>query len=511
MQPRLRLDYVHPPFWVYPFFVLMLTSAKRLTSESDALPHPPDWWQAIAEPAAEFGPVTLPVLQGALPKGLRGCLYRNGPGRLQRAGEWVPHWFDGDGAILAVQFAETQVTALYRYVQTQGYQSETAAGQYLYGGYGQLAPGPFWRRWGQSPKNAANTSVLALPDRLLALWEGGHPYALDLKTLATLGPDALAGGLKPGQAYSAHPKHDPQTGEIYNFGVRYGKTLAIDLYRSNAQGRILQQNQIPLSRFAVIHDFCLAGPYLVFCIPPLKADLLSLLLGFKGFSDAFQWRPQLGTQILVVDRASLTLVHEFETEPWFQWHIGNGYVTAEGHLCLDLVRYADWHTNQWLAEVVRGEFKTLAQGRLWQFRFDLNQKRLLEAAPLSDLTMDFPVLPQHETGQFSRYRYLCAHDRPEVDAMFSAIARVDLETGAVNLGQPGQKCYPVEPILAPDEENPMRQWLLTVVYDAQSHQSSVHIYAAELLEAGPVCILGLPQVIPFGFHGTWQGCVSSTR
>jgi all-trans-8'-apo-beta-carotenal 15,15'-oxygenase len=436
---------------------------------------------------------------------LRGCLYRNGPGRLQRGGESVPHWFDGDGAILAVRFGETQVTALYRYVQTQGYQAETAAGQYLYGGYGQLAPGPFWRRWGSSPKNAANTSVLALQDRLLALWEGGHPYALDLETLATLGPDSLAGGLKPGQAYSAHPKQDPKTGEIYNFGVRYGKTLAIDLYRSNSQGKILQQNQIPLSRFAVIHDFCLAGPYLVFCIPPLKADLLSLLLGFKGFSDAFQWRPQLGTQILVVERDSLNLVHQFETEPWFQWHFGNGYLAADGRLCLDLVRYDNWQTNQWLAEVVRGQFHTLAQGRLWQLQFDLSQQRLLESAPLSGLTMDFPVLPQIETGQPSRYRYLCAHDQPNLDAMFSAIARVDFETQAVSLAQPGRQCYPGEPILAQDREEPSRQWLLTVVYDAHAQQSTVQVYATDALEAGPVCVLGLPSVIPFGFHGTWQG------
>ncbi|MDE5081741.1 MAG: carotenoid oxygenase family protein [Trichodesmium sp. St15_bin1_1] len=34
----------------------------------------------------------------------------------------------------------------------------------------------------QSVKNVANTSVLALPDRLLALWEAGHPYGINLQT-----------------------------------------------------------------------------------------------------------------------------------------------------------------------------------------------------------------------------------------------------------------------------------------------------------------------------------------
>jgi len=39
-----------------------------------------------------------------IPEGLRGSLYRNGPARLERGGVRVGHWFDGDGAILAVHF-----------------------------------------------------------------------------------------------------------------------------------------------------------------------------------------------------------------------------------------------------------------------------------------------------------------------------------------------------------------------------------------------------------------------
>jgi all-trans-8'-apo-beta-carotenal 15,15'-oxygenase len=476
------------------------------TPTPTATKHPPDWWHAIAEPAAEFGPVSLPVLAGTVPPGLRGCLYRNGPGRLQRGGEWVPHWFDGDGAILAVRFEETGVTGCYRYVQTRGYQAETKADKYLYSGYGQLASGPLWRRWGSSPKNVANTSVLALPDRLLALWEGGQPYRLDLQTLATQGTDAL-GGLKSGQTYSAHPKIDPQTGEIYNFGVRYGKRPILDLYRSNAQGQILQQNSVPLSRCAVLHDCCLAGPYLVFCLPPMQADLIGVLLGLKSFSQAFQWRPSLGTQILVIDRQSLSVVCQFETDPWYQWHFGNGYVKSDGSLCLQVVRYEDWQTNQWLAEVVSGQLQTPAAGLLWQMRFDLNQQRLVEAAPLSDLRMEFPVLPMDETGQVNKHLYLSAHDRADapVEAMFNSIARVDIKTGTVSLGRPGSQCYPSEPVLAQDHYRPDQQWLLTVVYDAQAHASTVQIYDPAGLEAGPVCMLGLPSVVPFGFHGTWQG------
>jgi len=44
----------------------------------------PLWARAIATPATEFGPTPLPLLSGQIPEGLKGTLYRNGPGRLSR-------------------------------------------------------------------------------------------------------------------------------------------------------------------------------------------------------------------------------------------------------------------------------------------------------------------------------------------------------------------------------------------------------------------------------------------
>src|SRR4028119_1469022 len=105
-----------------------------------------EWAKAIAQPATEFPATSLPVLSGTIPASLRGTLYRNGPARLERGGIRVGHWFDGDGAILAVHFntrldkGGSGATGLYRYVQTDGYQEEAAADQLLYGNYGMTAP-----------------------------------------------------------------------------------------------------------------------------------------------------------------------------------------------------------------------------------------------------------------------------------------------------------------------------------------------------------------------------------
>lgn len=465
----------------------------------------PLWAKAIAQPAVEFGPVSLPVIAGTLPPGLQGTLYRNGPGRLTRGGKTVAHWFDGDGGILAVHLRSSGATGLYRYVQTAGYQAEAAAGRFLYPGYGQQAAGPFWQRWGQSPKNAANTSVLALPDKLLALWEGGLPHNLDLETLETLGLETLS-SLSDPSTYSAHPKVDPATGAIYNFGVNIGPQPTITLYRSAPGGEITAQGKIALDRLSLVHDFTLAGPYLIFLVPPLKLQLLPLLIGWKSFSQAFDWLPQLGTQVIVVDRDTLQEVRRFEVESWFQWHIGNGFLESDGTVVIDLVQYQDFQTNEWLREVVSGHPQTPAPGQLWRIRLDLQSGQLRESAVLLDHHCDFPIVPPQGVGQPVRSLYVAARSSAtyQVEEMFNSIAQVDPETGRKSLAELPEGCYCMEPIYACDRNNPTQGWILTVVYDGHQDQSTLQIFPADHLSAGPACILALPQVIPFGFHGTWK-------
>ena len=477
----------------------------RKSKSGHTSPDLPLWSRSLAQPATEFGPTSLPVVEGQIPAGLRGTLYRNGPGRLQRSGQRVDHWFDGDGAILAVHFTEAGATGLYRYVQTEEFQAEEQANQYLYSGYGQRAPGPFWNRWGSQPKNAANTSVLALPDKLLALWEGGQPHALNLETLETQGLDNL-GSLKSAQTYSAHPKCDPQTGDLYNFGVIYGPRSHIQLYRSDATGQIRQQGKIPLERVALVHDFVLAGPYLIFLIPPVVLKLVPILFGTQSFSDALQWQPQHGTQIIVVDRKTLKEVSRCETDPWFQWHVGNGFAADDGSVVIDYVRYPNFDTNQWLQEVVSGCPKTPAAGFLWRLRIDSAAGKVIANEQQLDLECEFPITAAHEVGQPHQSLYLASQSQPnaKVEENFDSIARFDSETGKLTLAQFSSGCYPVEPIPVSHPDHPNRGWMLTVVFDGNRDQSMVQIFDAQQLDAGPVCVLELPEVVPIGFHGTWR-------
>ncbi|ARV58535.1 hypothetical protein BZZ01_07670 [Nostocales cyanobacterium HT-58-2] len=463
------------------------------------------WAQALAQPATEFPLTQLQILTGRIPEGLRGTLYRNGPARLERGGIRMGHWFDGDGAILAVRFTDAGATAVYRYVQTAGYQEEAAAGQLLYGNYGMTAPGPIWNQWLKPIKNVANTSVLTLPDKLLALWEGGKPYSLDLQTLETFGEDKLE-GLTNGLAYSAHYKRDPQTGEIFNFGISPGLNATLNIYRSDSTGKIVQKAAHTLEGVPVVHDFVFAGQYLIFCIPPVRLNVFSTLIGLSDFGHSLEWHPNKGTQILVVDRHTLKVVSRGEAEPWYQWHFANGYVDESGLVIVDMVRYPDFQTNQYLREVATGETHTPAVSALWRMQLDPTSGKVKAIGEIMNRHCEFPVVPPKDQGHSSRQTYLTVH-RQGVDTlkeMFGAIARFDHKTESLTIADCGEHRYPSEPIYASNPQNPEQGWIITVVYDGNSNSSEVWVFDADRLDDSPLCKLALPGVIPHSFHGTWK-------
>jgi carotenoid cleavage dioxygenase-like enzyme len=468
------------------------------------------WSGCVTRPAKEFPATSLEPTRGALPRGLRGTLYRNGPARLARGGRRAGHWFDGDGAVLRVQFAGGAAEATYRYVQSDGFRREAEHDRLLYGNYGMTAPGPIWNHWRRPLKNAANTSVIALTDRLLALWEGGGAHALDLSTLATLGETDLAGpggSLGRGQPFSAHPKQDPQTGDIYNFGVAIpGPRARLMLYRCGRDGRLLAKRHVDLDSVPLIHDWVMAGRYLLFLVPPVRIAVLPVLLGLKSYSEAMAWRPELGTQVLVLDRDTLDLVARGETEPFYQWHFGNGACEEGGRVVLDIARYPDFSTNEHLREVASGRTTTPAVSTLWRMTLDPGTARVHEHVEMSPRSVEFPMVPPAEVGRAWRRTYMAAH-RAGTDTTaerYDGLACFDYLNDRLEEADLGDGRYPSEPLVVSDADDPARLWLISVVYDGNADAGEVWIYDAAALGAGPRCVLALPDVVPLSFHGCWR-------
>jgi len=396
------------------------------------------------------------------------------------------------------------VYGTYAYVQSAGYQEEVRQDRLLYGNYGTLPAGAWWQRFQRPLKNAANTSVVCLGDRLLALWEGGLPHHLDGHTLATQGLDPL--GLGASDRYSAHPKRDPLTGHLYNFGVSLGAITHLHLYCHSPQGHLIQRQSFPLTGMPMIHDFALVGPYLVFCVSPVHLNLWPAALQLRSFSQCLTWQPHRGTEILIFRQDTLTLHSRHTTDPWYQWHYSNGWINPQGHLVLDLVRYDDFATNEFLREVATGAIHTLALGNLWRMTLDPATGHLLHQEPLTQGGCEFPQVPPQAVGRLDPDSsnpdrpapIALVHHRPHQDPqgeLFGALALIPPAGDPVILDL-GDDRYPSEPIWA-------GSWLLSVVFDGTHRTSEVWILAADRLQDGPVARLALPHPIPHSFHGTW--------
>ena len=139
-------------------------------------------------------------IEGELPRGLNGALYRIGPNpHFTPPGRY--HWFDGDGMVHAFLLRDGRAAYRNRYVRTDGLKAEMKAGRALYGGLleqpSELPPNlpPF--------KNAANTNIIGYASRMLALWEAGLPHELKPETLETIGMYDFGGKLNG--PMTAHP------------------------------------------------------------------------------------------------------------------------------------------------------------------------------------------------------------------------------------------------------------------------------------------------------------------
>ena len=63
-------------------------------------------------------------VEGALPTELAGTLYRNGPGLFGSFGRRYYHMFEGQGAVCAVRFGDSQALGAQRVVQSAGWLEE---------------------------------------------------------------------------------------------------------------------------------------------------------------------------------------------------------------------------------------------------------------------------------------------------------------------------------------------------------------------------------------------------
>lgn len=233
------------------------------------------------------------ALEGRWPAELRGTFYRNGPARFELGGERYRHWFDGDGMAHAWHIGGGTVRHEARFVRTQKYEQETAAGRFLYPAFDtRIARRPVGNN---DSVNPANTNLVPHGGKLYALWEGGSATELDPDGLATRGIKRWRDDLAA-MPFSAHPKITPD-GTLWNFGIVHGANKLL-LWRIDADGSLGKFGMLDVPQLPIVHDFVVTARYMVFLVPPWDVRMTrdSTILG------AHTWNGARPLRVVVVDR-----------------------------------------------------------------------------------------------------------------------------------------------------------------------------------------------------------------
>jgi all-trans-8'-apo-beta-carotenal 15,15'-oxygenase len=468
-----------------------------------ATPRPGDWRLGFESLEAEtLEPRPLEVTSGALPQGLEGTLHRIGPSRHAVYGERFHSWFDGDGMVHAFTFAGGRVTYRNRFVETAGKKEEDSVHRRVFSGFGTRAPGGVIARFlgRNGRKNPANTNIVTHGGRLLALCEAGRPHRLDPVTLETMGEDAMDGTLDAADTFSAHPKLDGTTGEMWNFGIAYGKNAEARIYRTTKAGRTARVATVALPMLAMVHDFALTPTKVVLVVAPIALPRIpvGILLGQRSFGESLRYQPERGVSIAIIDRATGE-ARWFKTDAFMMFHTVHAWDDG-ADVVVDVCAYPDARIMRTLEDVMSGVEPSPARAFLERLRMRANGA--VERTRPADATLEFPRV----TGAFGQepgrvYGVTWSDDAPLLNQPIAIdLARGRIERAPMRAGEFAGECVPVAKPGATSESD---AWILSVVLDTRARCSELRVLEAADLTAPPIATVALPHVVPFGFHGNF--------
>jgi all-trans-8'-apo-beta-carotenal 15,15'-oxygenase len=438
-------------------------------------------------------------LEGEIPAVLRGTFYRNGPARYERGGVRYHHWFDGDGMVHAFRFSENGVSHVGRFVRTEKYVAETAAGKFLLPAFGTRFPDA-QSVSGPDSLNVANTNVLAHAGQLFALWEGGSAHVLDPVTIEALGPKTWRDDLK-GMPFSAHPKLD-QDGTLWNFGIDTGSASMV-LYQISSHGALVKADAFTVPGIAMVHDFAITAKHLVFLLPPFKFDPSRLAQG-ASFLDCHEWLADAPLRVLTVDKGDWTQRRFYELPTGFLFHLGNAWEEGRGAIRFDCVRADDPSV---MTAKIPALMRGIPSGSLGSkpTLVTLDPSRGTARQEVVAGSVEFPRVDPRYVGR--RYRQLYSVASTGETARwrgFNAVLRRDLETGKTDAFDYGEKVMVEEHIVVPQVDgNEGAGWAIGTALDVTNNVTLLSVFDALDLAGGPIARATLPYALPLGFHGNF--------
>ncbi|MFL6088635.1 MAG: carotenoid oxygenase family protein [Aeromicrobium sp.] len=443
-------------------------------------------------------------IDGTIPAELSGTLYRIGPGKLQVGTTLLDNIFDGDGMVSRFTIDQGRVQFRNKYVRTKHFTHGESSNRIAFRGLGAMRPGGPLANFLRLPANVANTNVMMNGDELLALWEGGKPHRLDPGTLETLGTEDFDGQLKWLGAFSAHPKFDPLTGEMFNFGLDVFPFPQIRCYRRRPGGPLEQFASLPMLDLPWNHDVALTEKHLVFVLDPIMPNLRKLALSTSSYIDALDYQPNKSTRFVLVPREG-GKPRIVEHDALMHFHVTNAY-EENGDVVVDLINFGPegWDKLKVAIGDARNDHEAPAS-KLMRYRITPTG-RVIEQE-LSSIQSEFPQFDWRVATRRHRFSYASGWAEGTDNG---SVIKVDHDTGLITAHQMeghriGEALFvPRTPDAAEDDG-----WLLAMAHGHDELRTKLLLLDARDLEKDAIAVAHLPFNVPLGFHGQFTRRVAA--
>ncbi|MEL6890975.1 MAG: carotenoid oxygenase family protein [Actinomycetota bacterium] len=431
--------------------------------------------------AGNCAPVTEEVtafdlpFTGSIPADLEGRWLRNGPNPEQDsiADPMKHHWFLGAGMVHGVRLGGGRA----EWYRNRWVLDEAARGRGEFG---------------------ANTNVGGFAGRTWAMVEGGNPPIELTYDLDSLGPNRFDGTLDG--PFTAHPKYDPSTGELHSMNYHWPDLIDhVNYTVVGADGHVSKQLAIPVSDMPMMHDMSITEKYAVIYDLSVTVDLDVFAAGYPF---PFKWQPERPGRVGLLPRdGTADDIVWCDVDPCYVFHPMNAFDADDGTVVVDVCRYDAIMTEDRL-----GPFGDHLP-TLDRWVIDPVAERVREAR-LDDRPQEFPRHNPRVGLRDYRWGYTSTVSPDEAN-LHGDILKIDVTTGSTQAHSFGPGRGGAEPVFVPKGDGVDSDggedagWILTVVYDAGTDASELHVIDAEDFTAEPVATIALPQRVPFGFHGNW--------
>jgi carotenoid cleavage dioxygenase len=436
-------------------------------------------------------------VEGELPADLDGGFYRIAPDRQfpPRFLDDVP--FNADGTISMFRFQKGRVHLKHRYIQTERFKAERAAGRALYGKYrNPFTDDPSVQ--GKS-RNLANTTPLVFNGTLFALREDSPPIALDPLTLETRG-DWDFGGTLTGPTFTAHPKVDPRTGELiaFGFGARGLYSRDTVYYEISPQGRVTHEVWFEVPYYCMLHDFGVTRDYAVFPVIPIAGAGVEAL---RAGRPHYAWDPGKDVFLGVLPRGgSAADLKWFRAPTQFCSHVMNAF--NDGTRVHFDVPVAPGNMFPFFPEFGKPWDPTQAASRMTRWTVDMASKgeEFQSTQRLSQFVGEFPKIDHRYQTEHYRHGWLLGFDPRR-----SSLGHVDHASGRTQVWQADGNTSLQEPCFVPRNEAAAEGdgYVIQVATRIQELRTDVLLFDAQRIAEGPFATIRLPLRLRPGYHGCW--------